>query len=307
MIDPLLAVVGEALIDLGADGVERPGGSPLNVAVGLARLGQPTALLARLGSDAHSGVLRGHAAASGVDLRWTVDTDRPSTTARVHLDEHGVAGYEFRVDGTADFGWTDDELVLPPARAVHFGSLASWLPPGGAVIDRAVAAARAAGAFISYDPNVRPPLQPDRGRAREQVERSVAHAHLVKASTDDLAHLYPDSEPSEVARGWLASGGPSLVVITHGAAGVTATTPGTRLARPAPAVRVADTVGAGDAFTSGLLDALARHDATTPARLAALREPELAAILDAAALVAAITCGRTGADPPNRAELRAAG
>lgn len=302
MTGPLFAVVGEALIDIGPDGVARPGGSPLNVAVGLARLGQPTALLGRFGADEHSAALRGHATAAGVDLRWSIDTDRPSTTARVHLDGHGVARYEFRVDGTADFGWTDDELTIPgTAHVVHFGSLASWLPPGDAAIDRAVAALRARTAgrrpLLSYDPNVRPGLQPDRARARGQVERSVRHAHLVKASADDLAYLYGAQDPSAIAGRWLAAGGPVLVVITRGRHGALAVTADTELARPAPRVRVVDTVGAGDAFTSGLLDALARRGATDADRLAALGEAELAAVLDAATRNASAACTRAGADP----------
>ncbi len=305
--EPAVAVIGEALVDIGADGTPRPGGSPLNVAVGLARLGQPTALLARFGSDAYARLLRAHAAAAGVLLDWCVEATEPSATARVHLDADGVARYDFAVDGAADFGWSEPELTVPSsARLVHFGSLASWLPPGDAVVAERVAALHAGGrVLISYDPNVRPPLQPDPVRARAQVQEAVRHAHVVKVSTDDLRHLYGDERPEEVAARWLAAG-PGLVVVTAGASGVLGITRTGRVDRPARPVTVVDTVGAGDAFMSGLLDALVRRDLTSPAGLSALSPDQLGQILDDAALVAALTCARPGADPPTREEMMSA-
>jgi fructokinase len=157
--------------------------------------------------------------------------------------------------------------------------------------------------LVSYDPNVRPHLQPDAGRAREAVERSVRHAHVVKVSADDLAWLYPGSSAETVAARW-SQLGPTLVVVTHGPGGATGHRRGrSALSRPAPQVQVADTIGAGDAFTSGLLDALLRRDLAAPDAVADLDDATLAAVLDDAALVAAVTCSRPGADPPRRPEL----
>ena len=158
--------------------------------------------------------------------------------------------------------------------------------------------------IISYDPNVRPQLQPDPADAREQVEAALRHAHVVKASTEDLEWLYGRQSVAAVAKRWLGAG-PELVVVTRGGDGAVAfvagAAPMTRPVHPAPAV---DTVGAGDAFTSGLLDALARRDISAPARLIELQRPEtLAAVMDDAALVAGLTCTRPGADPPRRAEV----
>ena len=288
---PIVAVLGEALVDVAPDG-ERPGGSPYNVAIGLARLGQPAAFLGRLATDHYGKLLREHAEQSGVDLSHTVAADEPSTLATVHLDEAGSAHYEFRVDGTADFAWTDAELaVLPALDVLHVGSLASWLPPGAGVIDRWLS--RRPARFVSYDPNVRPALQPDAQQAGRDVARALRRADLVKASADDVAYLYGTEPIGHVARRWLALG-PRLVVITRGGHGPVAFTARERVARPSPEVTVVDTVGAGDAFTAGLLDALLRRD---------LQTDDLAAILDEAALVAAITCSRPGADPPWRAEI----
>jgi len=307
---PSFIVVGEALIDLvpADDGayLARPGGSPLNVAVGLARLGQPTALAGRLSADPIGTVLRRHLERSHVDLRYAQAAPESNTVALVEL-ANGQPRYQFSLDG-ADFQWTREELAfLPPAGtlAVHFGSLASWLPPGDAAIAEAIGRTRATeSVLVSYDPNVRPALQPDAARARAQVERSVATAHLIKASSEDLDWLYGGLDQAAVAGRWLDLGA-ELVVVTsgpHGARGWAR--PDVAVSRPARPVTIADTVGAGDAFTSGLLDALARAGRLSPAALrTGFDAEELARLLDEASLVAALTCGRPGANPPWRREV----
>ena len=301
-----IAVIGEALIDLVEYGdddprLARPGGSPYNVAIGLARLEQPVSFVGRISRDPLGAVLRSHAERSGVDLTHVVDTDDPTTVALVELDAAGSAQYRFGVAGTADFQWTDGELARVPNSfaAVHFGSLASWLPPGDLAIDRRIAQFRDSGALVSYDPNVRPLLQPDRSAARIEIERALPLAHLVKTSEEDLDWLRPGERAEDVANDWLQRG-PLAVVVTRGSNGATAVTAGATLTRPPVPVDVVDTVGAGDAFMSGLLDALARRDLLIPAALAAA---PLADILDDAALVAAVTCARAGSNPPRRADL----
>ncbi len=311
-LPPTFAVIGEALIDLAApadDGasVARPGGSPMNVAIGLARLGQPTAFVGRLSDDPIGTLLRRHLERSAVDLRHVVDATDPSTIALVELSG-GQARYQFSLRG-ADFQWSESELAFLPAgaRAVHFGSLASWLPPGHSAIAAVVGRLRTDGSvLISYDPNVRPALLPDVAAARRQVEDSVRLAHVVKASSEDLAWLYGAETAEVVGRRWLELGA-EIVVITAGPDGSTMLTrrqpPVRRPAFPAPLV---DTVGAGDAFMSGLLDSLARRSLLAPARLADLDDADtLASILDDASLIAGITVSRPGADPPGRAEAEA--
>lgn len=321
-----IAVIGEALIDLTEAGdddprLARPGGSPYNVAIGLARLGQRTYFVGRLSRDPFGRILRNHALRSGVDLSLCVDAPEPSTVAVVELDAGGAAQYRFDIEGSADFRWTDAELAAVSAdisaavpadisadisagisagiSAVHFGSLASWLPPGDAAIARRVAALRAAGALVTYDPNVRPHLQPDRATARAQVEAAIPLAHLVKTSEEDIAYLHPGTPAEDVAAAWLAMG-PQAVVVTRGDAGALAATASGVVARPPQPVELVDTVGAGDAFTSGLLDALARRGLLRPD---AIGTADFGPLLDDAGLVAAITCGRAGANPPRRSEL----
>jgi len=306
----VLTIIGEALVDLVDSGdletfTAHPGGSPLNVAVGLARLDHDASMMARLSSDTFGRVLRRHAERNRVDLRASAAATEPTTLAVVSLDEEGRASYDFYLDATADWQWSAEELARLPEQTtiLHTGSLGSWTPPGSDLIAALVRRVRAAGRIIlSYDPNVRPRLlgTPERGQAL--VERSVAAAHVVKASDEDLSWLYPDKWPATVAADWLNLGA-ALVVVTQGPQGATAYTDHTHpVQRAAPVITLVDTVGAGDAFTSGLLSALddMRIDASG---LAALREAELAEIVDHAILVSALTCERAGADPPTRAQV----
>jgi len=308
----MLTVLGEAIVDLvGEEGWRyraHPGGSPLNVAVGLGRLGQPTSLAARLSRDAFGALFREHLDSAGVDPRHLVAAEEPSTLAVATLDAAGVASYDFWTEGTADWQWTaaelagvvDDETVV-----LHTGSIALELEPGASRIVELLRRIRHAGrTAISYDPNVRMARRGSAAEGRRSVERVVALADLVKVSSEDLGWLYPGEDPVVAARRWSGIG-PSLVVVTLGSGGAVALPAGGgQLARPAPPVTVVDTVGAGDAFMSGLLAALADRGALRPR--ADLSGVDVAAVLDRACLVAALTCARAGADPPTLDDVRAA-
>jgi len=318
----MVNVVGEALIDLvletpstdgqwidAVDGsaryCARPGGSPFNVALGLARLGQPTRLFARLSSDAFGRQLRTHAATNGVMLDRCVLADEPTTLAVVGLDDDRNAVYDFYVDGTADWQWREQELIgLADDAWVHAGSLAAWTPPGAVCIAEALTRARhsAARPAISFDPNIRARLMPERPAALEIVEGLVGLSTVVKASAEDLAWLYPNREIAAVLTAWRGLG-PELVVVTEGASGAHALArTGDVFTVASPAVEVADTVGAGDAFMAGLIDALINAGPQAAMADADTVRP----VIEQAALVAALTCQRPGADPPTAAELQQA-
>ncbi|MDQ4036920.1 MAG: carbohydrate kinase [Actinomycetota bacterium] len=311
----MLVVCGEAVLDLISDGSPtgyqaRPGGSPLNVAIGTARLGVPTLLLTRFGIGRFGQLLRAHAAAAGVSLSLSVDADEPAMLAVVGLDESGTASYDFYVDGTAERGWQRHEFPDPlpeKSQALHVGSISSWLPPAAGLLSELVVREYHRGTvLISFDPNLRPDLIRDAGHARACVEQVLLVAQLVKVSVEDLHWLYPRQDPDEAARRW-ANAGPALVVLTDGANGARAHRPGQPV-HPVSArdVSVVDTVGAGDAFAAGLLAALADRGRLHRHGLDDLDDADLDAILGGAALVSALTCARAGADPPNRAERDAA-
>ena len=303
---PTVTVIGEALIDmvqLQAPGDYRahPGGSPFNVAIGLARLGHRTSLMARLADNAFGRMLRAHATAESVDLTRSPRATEPTTLAVVSMDPQGRASYDFYLDGTADWQWTEAETArIPTDTAVlHFGSVASWTLPGGEHIHTAAERLRADNAaLISYDPNIRPALLGKAERGRRAVERSVAVAHVVKASREDVEWLYPGTPIERIAARWLDLGA-LLVVITDGPDGAHVFPADAKpFSRPGRKVAVVDTVGAGDAFTAGLLGALLRRGLHTPRHLAAVESAVLAAAVDDAVLVSALTCERMGADPP---------
>ncbi|PCG87494.1 carbohydrate kinase [Streptomyces sp. WZ.A104] len=304
MLDPgELLVIGECVADIvrlpGEADVVHPGGSPANVAYGLARLGHDATLLTQLGPDAHGRLIRDHLAAAGVGVRTDGSTG-PTPTAAVTLDADGHATYTFAI------GWTLGPVALerPPVH-VHTGSIASVVEPGAATVLAGVESLRA-GATVSYDPNVRAELMGEHAPAVARVERCVALSDVVKASDEDLAWLYPGEEAERIAERWLAAG-PALVLVTRGGAGAFAVFDGGRASAEALPVTVVDTVGAGDAFMSGTLHALARHGllgAAGRAGLHAVGRDIVTDVLGRATASAAVTVSRAGASPPDAVELR---
>jgi fructokinase len=305
-------VIGEALVDLvhqsvDPDGTARylahPGGSPFNVAIGLARLGQHSRLLARLSGDAFGRQLRAHAEANGVDLSLAVAAAESSTLAVVSLDAERNATYDFYRTGAADWQWTAAELSRISADAdwLHFGSLASWIEPGASAIERRLAELGPA-TVVSYDPNIRPALLGEHERAVARIERLVGLSRVVKASAEDLAWLYPDRDAADILRHWQALG-PAVVVVTEGGRGARAIgADGQPFEVPGRPVAVVDTVGAGDAFMAGLIDALVRSGLLAD-ELATPAGEQLRPAVEQAILVAALTVARAGADPPTAEEL----
>ena len=182
--------------------------------------------MARLADTAFGRILRDHAQAEGIDLGAAPRAAQQATLAVVSLDAAARASYDFYLDGTADWQWTAEETArVPDGTAVlHFGSLASWTPPGD---DQVLGLARRlrdrGDVLVSYDPNIRPGLLADHRHGQRVVERAVGLAHLVKASTEDIAWLYPGQSPGQVARDWLRLGA-GAVVITSASDGAEAFT-----------------------------------------------------------------------------------
>jgi fructokinase len=308
----MITVIGEALIDLvptpdNTGWRALPGGGPLNVAVGAARLGHPTALMARLSSDYFGQLLRRHVTRNGVDLRAAAEAEEPTTLAVATPGAGPRTRGRLYVQGTADWQWSAAELARIPAATtiLHLGSLACCIAPGAARIRTAAARQRRHGALVCLDPDVCPEVMGTPARGRLLVERMVLSADVVKASIEDITWLYPGRAPEDVAVHWLRLG-PELVVITCGGDGAMALR-GTRtvLHRPAYPARIVDTSGAGDAFTAALLAGLCQLRQAS-ASLRALSSEDLARLLDTCAAAAGLTCERAGADLPTMNELRRA-
>jgi fructokinase len=308
----MIVVAGEALMDVYEAGATptgsmldaRMGGSPFNVAIGLARLGTPAAFFGGISTGILGDRLARGLADEGVDLGPTVRLDAPTTLALVGLRPNGVPDYAFYGHGAADRSLALDTLArVPAAEAYHFGSYSMVVEPTASTL-LALARRESGRAVISWDPNVRPTVEPDPAVWRALVARMLPLAHLIKVSDEDLSILFPGRDVADVATEWRAAG-VRLVVVTRGGEGVSAWTASGRIDRPSREVAVVDTVGAGDTFQAALLTALSEGGHLTPEALGRLGGDTLAAVLDFAASAAALTCTRRGADLPRRDELEA--
>ena len=293
-------VIGEALIDI-VGAAEHVGGSPLNVAVGLARLGRDVDFVTHIGDDERGRRIAGYVKAAGAQLVSGSASAGRTPTAVATLADDGSVAYAFDLD----WRLSGAPAVAPPL-LVHTGSIAAVREPGCLAVAALLDAYRVS-ATVSFDPNVRPSLIADRFQARDRIARLVERSDIVKASDEDLSWFDPDRDPESTARAWLASG-PRIVVVTMGARGAVAFCPAGEARVTARPVDVVDTVGAGDAFMVGLLDALWEMGMLGAARRAALGRIGLDALtgaLQSASLASAWTVGRAGAALPDRDGLRA--
>ena len=297
-------VCGEALIDLipvrpGSDQRQAiPGGGPANTAHALARLDIPTEFIGGLSDDQYGQRMRAEFIAGRVGLTFTPEHQLPTCLAIVSIDVDGGATYEFKIDGTATFAFTAENLPDPKViqpDAIYIGTLATIIEPGASILKDWIIQAKDYVPII-YDPNIRSSVISDRSRYQEVVKEWVALSNVVKASEDDLAWLYPETDPLEIARSWVSIG-VQLVVITKGENGIVGVTENQEVSIPGIKVDVIDTVGAGDTVGAVIVEALVELG------LEKLISELLSHTLHRAALAAAITCSRAGANPPTKAEL----
>jgi fructokinase len=302
-----IAVIGEAVADAfsipgkGERGVLdlqfRPGGSPVNTAIALSRLGTPTRFLGRLAPGPFGDLIREHLIASRVDLTDCVRAREPATLAITAIDSLGQATYDFYADGTADWQWTREELTQrrpDGASCVHTGSLALIREPGGPLIEDLLTDMKP-HVTISIDPNVRPRLV-SQETYRGRLDRWTRLADIFRLSNEDFDHLYPDTELEKACDTW-HDNGVHLAVVTLGAEGAFASLDGTRITVRAPDIALVDTVGAGDAFTAGLLHWL-DSKGHLGGRLDGVTADDLHQAMMFATYIAAETCKVPGADPP---------
>ncbi|OBH49385.1 carbohydrate kinase family protein [Mycobacterium mantenii] len=294
-------VIGESLIDI-VDSEEHVGGSPLNVAVGLGRLGRDVDFLTCIADDPYGRRIIDYVEAAGVQLVSESRTAERTATARSTIAEDGSADYVFDLD----WHLSGTPPVAPPL-FVHTGSIAAVQDPGCLAVAAMIDAYRVS-ATITFDPNVRPSLIADRDLAVARIQHLIERSDIVKVSEEDLHWIDPTRPPDQIAQTWLRLG-PAVVAVTMADRGAVAFCAAGIARVPTRAQRVVDTVGAGDSFMAGLIDALwgaGSLGADRRTELHGIDVDALTTALQAASLSAALTVGRAGADLPDRAALEAA-
>lgn len=308
----MIVVAGEALIDLvpqraaegragepggGAGGplsplLPRPGGGPYNTAVALGRLGTSTAFCSRVSTDGFGTALLDGLRSARVDTSLVQRGPEPTTLAVASVGSDGSAGYGFYAQGTADRLFELPAQLPPSTRALALGTCSLVLEPGASAYEALLRREADLGVFTLLDPNIRPPVIPDADAYRARFARWLPYVSLLKLSEEDARWL------GGVPRG------PAAVVLTRGGDGLTVRTrAGAEISVPAAPVDVVDTIGAGDTVNAALLHRLAALDALSERALEAFDARRWRDVLGFAARAAAVTCSRTGAEPPYEDEV----
>lgn len=292
----MIVVGGEALIDLvpvaqppGAL-LPRPGGGPYNTALALGRLGADVAFCSRVSTDGFGETLLAGLRAAGVDVSLVQRGPEPTTLAVPSLAPDGSASYGFYADGTADRLFTMPPALPGGVRALAMGTCSLVLEPGASAYEALLRRESRRGLPTLLDPNIRPAVIADPAAYRARLlTRLLPYTSVLKLSEEDAAWL------GGGVRDWLAAG-PSAVVLTRGAAGLTVwTREGAEHSARARRIAVADTIGAGDTVNAALL-----HRLSAAAPGGPVDWPD---VLAYAAHAAALTCTRPGAEPPYASEL----
>jgi len=316
----MIVVIGEALIDLIESREIKGqfqavvGGANANVALALARRNTNHMFLARISSDRFGGLIKERLLSNNLNLDKSINTDEPTTLAVISVNAQGSPTYNFYTNGTADWGWTTQELPSREtlrelnATTIEFGCLTMAMEPGNKVIE-AWAKELSTELTISHDINIRAALGFDRTKERERVERVNSFSHIIKASDEDIEWLYdlePDSDLTEIINSWINNTN-KIVLLTRGSQGTRIYRNNETVDVPARNIAVVDTVGAGDTFIAHLLGQLEENNylGENPlAKLASLPTEQLAQYVKTAGIAASITCERAGCEPPTLEEVK---
>lgn len=309
----MILCCGEALLDVfstarrdGAaiDMTAVAGGSPFNVAIGIARLGVAAGFLSRLSTDAFGRFLVATLTREGVDVSLLRRSCAPTTLAFVSTGEDGVPEYGFLGEGAADRSLAAADLPAAlgdTVAALHFGSYSLHVGESAEAYSSLIWRESRRRA-VAIDVNIRPQVLSDMAVWRRRIEDLAPHASMLKASSEDIGHLYGTTDLRGTAERWRDLGA-TLVLVTDGGRGAHALAGDRWLHAPARAVAVVDTVGAGDSFQAAMLAGLHAKDMLVRDRIAVADPEVLAETLRHAVHTAAITCSRRGADLPRRTEL----
>ena len=305
----MIISLGEALIDfISKEGLSFegfPGGSPMNTSVAISRLGVPCKFLGRISTDIFGNRLIDHLKTNSVGIDMIIRTDDSTTLSFVHKQTDGQAQYGFFANGTADRNFPKEELkkiILPSeARIIHFGSISLSMEPCGSTISEFLLNTPK-NLILSFDPNIRPSLVPDKTKYMERFKKLCKISSIVKLSDEDLLWLYPELE-TDKAISLLLELGVSLIALTTGKTGALLINKNNRVLSPLFDLPVADTIGAGDTFHGALLSYLYKQNWLDRNTLNNLSKEQLNSIGNYANKAAGINCSRSGANPPTELDM----
>ena len=305
----MIVSLGEALIDfisrkdLNFEGF--PGGSPMNTSVAISRLGVPCQFLGRISNDMFGCQLINHLKNNSVGTNLVLRTNDPTTLSFVQKQGDGQAQYGFFANGTADRNLPKEELSkinLPPeAKIIHFGSISLSMEPCGSTITEFLLNT-SKNIMLSFDPNIRPSLVPNRDKYMERFKRLCKISSILKLSDEDLLWLFPELNTNE-AISILLKLGVSLIALTTGKTGALLINKNYRVLSPLFDLPVADTIGAGDTFHGAMLSYLYEQNWLDRNTLDNLSGEQLNTIGNNANKAAGINCSKSGANPPTNKEM----
>ena len=306
----MIISIGEAIIDfVSQKDLEFkgfPGGSPMNTSVAVSRLGVPCQFLGRVSSDIFGSRLIDHLKENGIGTNMVLRTDDATTLSFVQKQEDGQARYGFFANGTADRNLQIEELnniKLPEeTKIIHFGSVSLSMEPCGSSISDFLLN-NTVGFMLSFDPNIRPSLVPDKEKYMERFQKICRISSVLKLSDEDLLWLYPNLK-TENAIAYILEFGVSLIALTTGKTGAVLITKKNRVNSPLFDLPVADTIGAGDTFHGALLSFLYKQNWIERNTLNNLTKEQLFTIGNYANKAAGINCHRSGANPPTEIDMR---
>ena len=305
----MILIAGEALVDMVASNKQQftgvPGGSAYNVACALGLLDANVTFACPFSQDSLGSLLLDRLQHCGVSAFLPERVDAPTPLALVTVDENSQPTYSFYREGTADrllAQLGEQTTAITSIKIMHITGFClndatdfiEWLG--------LVKAAKAQGAIISVDPNVRESLIDDPKEYRERIKSLLAIAHIVKVSDEDLLYLYPEDTLDAAVEALQQL--TLLAIITLGSKGADIYWDGNSTHVDARVVdNIVDTVGAGDCFSAAYLYQLNQLQTFEPAQLTELTQTQIHDIVSFASTAAAINCGRKGCQPPTVKEI----
>lgn len=269
-----VVALGELLIDFTENGSSEqgnplfeanPGGAPCNVLAMLAKLGYQTGFIGKVGKDFFGEQLKRSIQEVGIDAGCLMmDSDVHTTLALVHTFSDGDREFSFYRNPGADMMLTADEVPVEPlenTRIFHFGTLSMTHEKVREATKRAIGIAEKAGAVISMDPNLRPPLWESLNLAKEQVLYGLEHCQILKISDNEIEWLTGEKDYTAGVN-WIRSRYEiPLILVTMGKNGSRAYYKD-MIVEAAPFLRenTIETTGAGDTFCGCMLGYVLKHD-----------------------------------------------